>query len=172
MFGRRMALGGGARVARALVVLVAMLAVLAVAVPGIALAGARVNMRVETSATTVWAGSPWVGNTHDIVDKDGAHHTTGVTVLGALDDAARLGAFPYVVADTAWGLSIESINGLAFVPYDVDPTRPGWLFRVNGVLPPVGADGYVLEPGDDVLFYYGVTSFGSPGPETLSLIHI
>jgi len=48
----------------------------------------------------------------------------------------------------------------------VDPTCPGWLFRVNGVLPPVGADGYVLKSGDDVLFYYGVTSFGLPGPET------
>jgi len=146
-------LRGGTGIARALVVVAAILVMCAFAVPGVALAGARVNMRIETSATTVWAGSTWVGNTHDIVDKDGAHHTTGVTALGALDDAARLGAFPYVVGDTAWGLSIESINGLAFDP---NPPYPGWMYRVNGAMPPVGADAYALKAGDDVLFYYGV----------------
>ena len=44
----------------------------------------------------------------------------------------------------------------------------GWVFKVNGVSPPVGADQVVLKDGDEVLWYYA--TFGATGgPRTLSL---
>ena len=44
----------------------------------------------------------------------------------------------------------------------------GWVFKVNGVSPPVGADKVVLKDGDVVLWYYA--TFGAAGgPPTLEL---
>ena len=44
----------------------------------------------------------------------------------------------------------------------------GWVFKVNGASPPVGADQVVLKDGDEVLWYYA--TFGATGgPPTLSL---
>jgi len=44
----------------------------------------------------------------------------------------------------------------------------GWVFKVNGVSPPVGADQVTLKDGDEVLWYYA--TFGAAGgPRTLSL---
>ena len=48
------------------------------------------------------------------------------------------------------------------------PARPGWVFKVNGVSPPVGADKVTLKDGDVVLWYYA--TFGATGgPPTLEL---
>lgn len=169
VFGsRKTAVRGSARFTRAIAALAAVLLLCAMIAPAVALAGARVTFRAEAPSSTVWKGSLWVSNAHDIVDKDGAHHETTVTALGALDDAARIGAFPYVMADSPWGLSLESINGLSFDP---NPPWPGWLCRVNGAMPKidgtfVGIDSFPVKTSDDVLFYYGVSSFGAAGPET------
>ena len=44
----------------------------------------------------------------------------------------------------------------------------GWVFKVNGVSPPVGADKVTLKDGDVVLWYYA--TFGpAGGPPTLEL---
>jgi len=44
----------------------------------------------------------------------------------------------------------------------------GWVFKVNGVSPPIGADAVQLKAGDRVLWYWA--TFGpSGGPPTLSL---
>ena len=44
----------------------------------------------------------------------------------------------------------------------------GWVFKVNGVSPPVGADKVTLKDGDRVLWYWA--TFGpTGGPPTLSL---
>jgi hypothetical protein len=55
------------------------------------------------------------------------------------------------------------------------PDRPlsgrrvdGWVFKVNGVSPPVGADQVALHDGDTVLWYFA--TFGpTGGPKTLAL---
>ena len=45
----------------------------------------------------------------------------------------------------------------------------GWVFKVNGVSPPVGADQVVLKDGDSVLWYYA--EFGpTGGPPTLAAL--
>ena len=47
-------------------------------------------------------------------------------------------------------------------------TSTGWVFKVNGVSPPVGADKVTLKDGDVVLWYYA--TFGpTGGPPTLEL---
>ncbi len=44
----------------------------------------------------------------------------------------------------------------------------GWVYKVNGISPPVGATDYVLKKGDRVLWYYA--TFGpTGGPKTLVL---
>src|SRR5262249_21547131 len=44
----------------------------------------------------------------------------------------------------------------------------GWVFKVNGASPPVGADGVTLRDGDTVLWYWAM--FGpAGGPKTLLL---
>jgi hypothetical protein len=44
----------------------------------------------------------------------------------------------------------------------------GWVFKVNGASPPVGADAVTLKDGDEVLWYYATFS-DAGGPPTLSL---
>ena len=45
----------------------------------------------------------------------------------------------------------------------------GWVFKVNGVSPPVGADKVELKAGDVVLWYWA-TFTDAGGPPTLRLI--
>ena len=44
----------------------------------------------------------------------------------------------------------------------------GWVFKVNGVSPPVGADAVALKDGDRVLWYWATFS-STGGPPTLVL---
>ena len=47
--------------------------------------------------------------------------------------------------------------------------QDGWIFKVNGVLPPVGADKVVLKDGDTVLWYWAQFGIVPGGPPTLEL---
>ena len=87
------------------------------------------------------------------------------TVLDALATAASKGEFYYHVAASSLGPYVDQI-GL----YPA-PSTGGWMFKVNGVLPPVGASAVTLKSGDRVLFYW-VESFDPvtfAGPNTLRL---
>src|SRR5438445_411925 len=44
----------------------------------------------------------------------------------------------------------------------------GWIFKVNGIVPPVGADHVTVKDGDTVLWYWA-TFTGSAGPLTLEV---
>ena len=74
--------------------------------------------------------------------------STAANALEALDAASLAGEFYYHVTTTSFG--------------DVRrPDRPvrrrrqtGWVFKVNGKSPPVGADKVVLKDGDTVLWYW------------------
>jgi len=147
MFLRR----SGAR-SRSLVTALAVFAVaLALAVPAFGTTVKSVHIRIEGTNATLFSSTRTVGST-TIVDSIGVRHAIAANPIAALDLAAQLGAFPYVVKDGAWGLGVDSVNGELPVP--VDP-YPGWLFRINGVRPDVGADALSLAAGDDVLWYYG-----------------
>jgi hypothetical protein len=82
--------------------------------------------------------------------------------LDALEHASRSGEFWVHVVDSSFGPYVDQV-GL----YPAGG-HSGWAYKVNGVSPPVGADQYILKPGDDVLWYWA--TFGpSGGPLTLEL---
>jgi hypothetical protein len=84
--------------------------------------------------------------------------------LDALDSASLAGEFYYHVTTTSFGPYVDQIGRYAA------SSSTGWVFKVNGVSPPVGADAVALKPGDHVLWYFA--TFGpTGGPPTLLLKH-
>jgi hypothetical protein len=134
-------------VSRRLVVLVAVLATALLVVP--AAFALRVHVRVEGKTQTIY-GSP--------------EPTLSVksTALDALDSASVAGEFYYHVEIASFGRYVDQIGRY------LAGGSSGWVFKVNGVSPPVGADAVTLKDGDRVLWYYA--TFGSSGgPPTLVL---
>jgi hypothetical protein len=134
-------------VSRRLFVLVAAVAAALLLVPS-ALA-LRVHVRVEGKTRTIFgAAEPSVSVT--------------LNPLDALESASFRGEFYYHVTSTAYGPYVDQIGR-----YPANASS-GWVFKVNGVSPPVGADAVALQTGDHVLWYWA--TFGpNGGPETLLL---
>jgi hypothetical protein len=83
-------------------------------------------------------------------------------VLQALDAASLAGEFYFGVTTASFGQYVSQIGRYAAAG------NTGWVFKVNGVLPPVGADQVTLKDGDVVLWYWA--EFGSTGgPPTLDV---
>jgi hypothetical protein len=109
---------------------------------------ASVKIRVEGKTQTIFGAS------QPVVTADNA--------LQALDVASTAGEFHYVLTASSFGDYVSQIG-----KYPASGSA-GWVFKVNGVSPPVGADKVVLKNGDVVLWYYA--TFGSTGgPPTLEL---
>jgi hypothetical protein len=125
----------------------ALAAVLLLVAPGAALA-ARVSVRVEGKTQTIFAPAPRA------LDAGNA--------LEALDLASLAGEFYYHVATSSFGPYVDQIGRFPAAG------QTGWVFKVNGASPPVGADKVELRDGDVVLWYFA--EFGqSGGPPTLDL---
>ena len=127
--------------------LVALSVILAVALTPAALA-ANVQIRVEGKTQTIFgAQQPRV---------------SAANPLQALDLASTAGEFHYGMTTTDFGAYVSQIGKYAAAG------SAGWVFKVNGVSPPVGADKVALKDGDVVLWYHAV--FGAAGgPPTLEL---
>jgi hypothetical protein len=109
---------------------------------------ANVKIRVEGKTTTIFGAS------QPAVTADNA--------LQALDVASTAGEFYYGTTTADFGTYVSQIGKYAAAG------TAGWVFKVNGVSPPVGADKVVLKDGDVVLWYYA--TFGpAGGPPTLEL---
>lgn len=127
--------------------LVLLSAALMVALTSTALA-ATVQIRVEGKTQTIF------GATQPTVTADNA--------LQALDAASFAGEFYYGTTTADFGTYVSQIGKYPAA------ASTGWVFKVNGVSPPVGADKVVLKDGDVVLWYYA--TFGATGgPPTLEL---
>lgn len=131
------------------------LALVAAAAAALALApviqAARVSIRVEGRTQTIFARAP------RLVDAE--------TPLQALGLAGRAGEFYFHVQQTSFGPFVDQIG--------LYPSTggSGWVYKVNGASPPVGADQYALRDGDSVLWYWAdfdATTFA--GPKTLLLV--
>lgn len=143
-------------------VCVAVLAVGLVLV-GSALA-ARVHVRVEGKyATLAGRAEPLVTpTTGTFSPPDGPELTLPEpTALGALDRVTQLWEVYYRVQSTDWGPYVDRIGRRAA------EGAAGWVYKVNGVMPQVGADQYVVKPRDRVLWYWA--DFSSGNPKTLDL---
>ena len=109
---------------------------------------ANVKIRVEGKTLTIFGGS------QPAVAADNA--------LQALDVASSAGEFYYGTTTADFGTYVSQIGKYAAAG------SAGWVFKVNGVSPPVGADKVTLKDGDVVLWYYA--TFGpAGGPPTLEL---
>ena len=120
----------------------------------------RVHVRVEGKTRTIF------GSTQPAVEVGGTsvpeNPVPPQTALGALEAAGGLGEFYYHVAQTGFGPYVDQIGR-----YAAGGTS-GWVFKVNGASPPVGADQVTLRDGDSVLWYWADFSSGA-GPMTLRL---
>ena len=139
------------------------LAVLTTLVPAAASA-ISVRVRVEGAGTTLFGATqplvtPFTGT---LVEGDATLELSQPTALGALEAASRRGEVHYDLVVSSFGPYVAQIGRTA------GEGASGWVYKVNGESPPVGADVYVLEDGDVVLWYYA--TFGPEGgPHTLDL---
>jgi hypothetical protein len=125
------------------------LATLAVALVAASFAAAAiVHIRVEGKTQTIFGPSEPLAS--------------GTNALDVLLNSARAGEFFAHVTTTSFGPYVDQIG------YWPAAGTTGWVFKVNGVSPPVGADQVQLKDGDRVLWYYA--DFGpNGGPPTLGL---
>ncbi len=120
---------------------------LALALAGAALA-ADVKVRVEGRTQTIF------GSAQPVLQAGNA--------LQALEAASVAGEFHYSLTSSSFGDYVSQIGKYAAA------ADAGWVFKVNGASPPVGADQVTLADGDVVLWYWA--TFGSAGgPPTLEL---
>ena len=109
----------------------------------------RVHVRVEGKSRTIYGSAE-------------PSLQVGTNALDALESASVAGEFYYHVTATSFGPYVDQIGRY------VAGASTGWVFKVNGVSPPIGADAVQLKAGDRVLWYWA--TFGpSGGPPTLSL---
>ena len=118
--------------------------------------GLPVYVRIEGSQNTLWRRKVFVAASVIIDDQGQEHYFAKPTALGALDKASEMGGFSYKVQQTASGLYLYSVAG------EVAAGTKGWMYRVNYIMPTIGADNFVLgvasppsPPHKEILFYYG-----------------
>jgi len=117
----------------------------------------RVHVRVEGKTRTIF------GPAAPLVDVTSPRaNPLPENALDALATASFLGEFYYHVTDTSFGPYVDQVGR-----YPAEG-QTGWVFKVNGVSPPVGANQVLLKQGDTVLWYWA--QFGvAGGPKTLVL---
>jgi Domain of unknown function (DUF4430) len=130
-------------VAKRLVLLI----VLSLALPATALA-ATVHVRVEGKTRTLFAPTEIT--------------VTASTPLEALEQASILGEFYYHVTQSSFGPYVDQVGRYG------GSGSTGWVFKVDDVSPPVGADKVGLKDGDRVLWYFADFS-STGGPPTLAV---
>jgi Domain of unknown function (DUF4430) len=122
---------------------------LAVSIAPLSASAANVQIRVEGKTRTIF------GAVQPRLD--------AANPLEALERASVAGEFYYHLATTSFGTYVDQI-----ARYPAGATS-GWVFKVNGVSPPVGADKVALNDGDAVLWYWADFAAGT-GPRTLELV--
>ena len=127
--------------------LVAVLAAVLVLVP--AALAARVHVRVEGKTQTIF------GSTEPTL-------SVQATAMDALEAASLAGEFYYHVVTASFGRYVDQIGR-----YPAGASS-GWVFKVNGISPPVGADKVKIKDGDTVLWYWATFS-GPAGPLSLEV---
>jgi Domain of unknown function (DUF4430) len=105
----------------------------------------RVKVRVEGKTTTIF------GSTEPTL-------TTGPNALAVLDAASMVGEFYYHVSPGPFVDQIGRFPGVGF---------SGWSYKINGVSPPVAADGAPVKDGDTVLWYWATFSEQGSTPTLL-----
>ncbi len=103
------------------------------------------------------------GKTRNIFGSTEPALTVTANALDALDSASLAGEFYYHVTTTSFGRYVDQIGRF------LAGGSNGWVFKVNGASPPVGADAVVLKDGDRVLWYWA--TFGPAGGPPSLVLH-
>ena len=107
---------------------------------------ATVKVRVEGKTQTLFGPTEITVNATNAQD--------------ALEQASILGELYYHVTVSSFGAYVDQVGRYG------GSASSGWVFKVNDLSPPVGADKVTLKDGDRVLWYYA--DFGpTGGPPTL-----
>lgn len=69
--------------------------------------------------------------------------------LDIVENGAEICGYTYFIEQTSWGPYLKKINE------EEAHDLIGWLYFVNFKMPMTGAADYILEPGDEVLWYFG-----------------
>jgi hypothetical protein len=120
----------------------------------------RVHVRVEGKTRTIF------GATAPLVDVTSPRaNALPENALDSLATASFLGEFYYHVTETSFGPYVDQVGRYP------GEGQTGWVFKVNGKSPPVGANQVLLKAGDSVLWYWA--QFGvAGGPKTLVLSRV
>ena len=109
---------------------------------------ALIHVRVEGKTATIFGSAE--------------PRAMATTALDALEAASVGGEFYYHVTASSFGNYVDRVGRYP------GASDSGWVFKVNGASPPVGADKVVLKDGDVVVWYFAL--FGAAGgPPTLQL---
>ncbi len=118
--------------------------------------GLPIYIRIEGNQATIWRRKVFVAASIVVDDQSQEHYFTEPTALAALDKAAEVGGFNYKVEQTVSGLYLYSVAG------EEAAGTKRWIYRVNYVMPLVGADTFIWNvtsppepPHKELLFYYG-----------------
>jgi hypothetical protein len=118
----------------------------------------KVHVRVEGKERTIF------GATAPLVDVTTPRaNPLPENALDALESASVFGEFYYHLTASSFGPYVDQVGRYAAVG------QTGWVFKVNGVSPPVGADQARLVAGDTVLWYWAQFGIVPGGPKTLVL---
>lgn len=111
----------------------------------------QTTVRIETAADTIFNGEVYVADSGcTVTDSAGvAHDVAGAVALCALNEAATLGGFDYVLQDSSFGLYLTEIDGQAATD------TAYWSFFVNYTSATVGLAEYELENGDEMILSLG-----------------
>ena len=71
------------------------------------------------------------------------------TALNIVENGSSVCGYTYTIQDTAFGPYLSAINS------EQAQGMSGWMYFVNNISQPVGAQDYILNEGDEVLWYYG-----------------
>lgn len=71
------------------------------------------------------------------------------TALDIVQNGAEVCGYTYFIEQSSWGPYLKKINN------EEAHNLIGWLYFVNWQIPEIGAADYNLEPGDQVLWYFG-----------------
>jgi hypothetical protein len=121
----------------------------------------KVHVRVEGKDRTIF------GATAPLIDVTSPRaNPLPENALDALDSASVFGEFYYHLTPSSFGPYVDQVGRYPAVG------QTGWVFKVNGASPPVGADQVRLTAGDTVLWYWAQFGIVPGGPKTLVLSRV
>ncbi|HBY73678.1 MAG TPA: hypothetical protein DEG44_03240, partial [Candidatus Kerfeldbacteria bacterium] len=109
------------------------------------------TVRIETADDTIYSGDVYIPDSGcTVTDHEGNDHDIdGAAAICALNEAATLGGFDYVLQDSSFGLYLTEVDEQAATDTDY------WSFFVNYTAASVGLAEYTLENGDEMILSLG-----------------